>query len=63
MPIYEFQCEKCNEVSEVLLRTEDAPPEICEKCGGKVHKIITGMTFHLHGPGFYTTDNKRKYLK
>lgn len=63
MPIYEFQCEKCKEVLEVLLRTEEPPPGKCEKCGGELQKVITSMTFHLHGPGFYTTDNKRKYLK
>jgi putative FmdB family regulatory protein len=63
MPIYEFQCEQCKEKLEVLLRTDAPPPEKCEKCGGALHKVIGGMTFHLHGPGFYTTDNKRKYLK
>lgn len=63
MPIYEFECEKCKGVQEILLRTDDTPPDKCERCGGELHKIITSMNFHLFGPGFYTTDNKRKYLK
>ena len=33
MPIYEFECEKCKGVQEILLRTDDAPPNKCEKCG------------------------------
>ena len=63
MPIYDYECKKCNEKIEVLQGTNDEPLNICEKCGGPLHKIITNMTFHLYGPGFHTTDNKRKYLK
>lgn len=63
MPMYEYECEKCKEVTEALQRTDDPPLEKCEKCGGKLSKVITGMNFHLYGPGFYSTDNKRKYLK
>ena len=63
MPIYDYECEKCHEKVEVLQKPSDEPLKICEKCGGPLNKIITNMTFHLYGPGFYKTDNKRKYLK
>ncbi len=63
MPIYEYECEKCKEHLEILQKTDDPPKETCELCGGKLHKTIPNLNFHLYGPGFFTTDNKRKYLK
>ncbi|MDP6656726.1 MAG: zinc ribbon domain-containing protein [Nitrospinaceae bacterium] len=63
MPFYDYQCEKCKETFEVLQKVSDEPLAQCEKCGGPMHKLINNMTFHLYGPGFYTTDNKKKYLK
>ena len=63
MPVYEYQCEKCKEVVEVLQKVSDDPLTECEKCGGKIEKHFNQMNFHLYGPGFYSTDNKRKYLK
>ena len=63
MPVYEYQCEKCKEVVEVLQKVSDDPLTECEKCGGKIEKLFNQMNFHLYGPGFYSTDNKRKYLK
>ncbi len=63
MPVYEYQCEKCKKNFEFLQKVDDAPIEKCEECGGDLHKTFGKMTFHLYGPGFYTTDNKKKYLK
>ena len=63
MPIYDYECEKCKEKTEILHGHSDDSPRICEKCNGQLTKTITNMTFHLYGPGFYSTDNKRKYLK
>ena len=63
MPFYDYQCEKCKETFEVLQKISDEPLEKCEKCDGPIQKVWNSMTFHLHGPGFYSTDNKRKYLK
>ena len=63
MPVYEYQCEKCKEIVEVLQKVSDDPLTECEKCGGKIEKLFNSMNFHLYGSGFYSTDNKRKYLK
>ncbi len=63
MPVYEYQCEKCKENFEFLQKVSDPPLETCEKCGGKINKSFNTMNFHLYGPGFYSTDNKKKYLK
>ena len=63
MPVYEYQCEKCKEVMEVLQKVSDEPLTECEKCGGKVEKLFNSMNIHIYGPGIHSTDNKRKYLK
>jgi putative FmdB family regulatory protein len=63
MPVYEYQCEKCKDIVEVLQKVSDEPMSKCEKCGGTLSKQFNQMNFHLYGPGFYSTDNKRKYLK
>jgi len=63
MPVYEYQCEKCKDRTEALQKISDEPLTKCEKCGGPLRKEFNSMNFHLYGPGFYSTDNKRKYLK
>jgi len=60
MPIYEYQCEECKEKFEVLQNVSDKPIEKCEKCGGKLKKIISNTSFILKGSGWYATDYKNK---
>jgi putative FmdB family regulatory protein len=61
MPLYEYLCGRCGEVSEVIQRFADAPLETCprEGCGGPVTKQISATSFSLKGSGWYTTDYKR----
>lgn len=35
MPIYEYRCQKCGEVIEVLVRMGAEPDLICGKCGSR----------------------------
>ncbi len=63
MPFHEYECKNCKTTTEVLQSIHDKPLEKCEKCGGEIQKVFSKMTFHLYGPGFHATDNKRKYLK
>ncbi|GEM_PF-330135 len=60
MPFYEYQCENCSEIYEVFLRNGERAPEVCEVCGGKLHKIISVSSFHLKGSGWYMTDYTKK---
>jgi len=34
----------------------DPPLEHCDRCGGKMRKLISQSTFHLKGSGWYVTD-------
>jgi putative FmdB family regulatory protein len=35
MPIYEFHCEKCEQDSEILVRSQDWKGTKCPHCGSK----------------------------
>ena len=56
MPIYEYECEKCNRITEVLQGFNDQPLKRCKYCKGKVHRIISLSSFQLIGTGWYATD-------
>ena len=53
MPIYEYECESCGNVEEVVQKLSDKPLKNCSSCSGKVHKLISQSTFHLKGGGWY----------
>jgi len=56
MPLYEYQCEGCGDVFEVMQKFADEPLTMHEKCGGKVNRLISAPAFHLKGSGWYATD-------
>lgn len=59
MPLYEYQCSKCQKVHEVVQKFSDAPLDQCPECGGPVSKLISMSSFSLKGGGWYTTDYKK----
>ncbi|NOY70645.1 MAG: zinc ribbon domain-containing protein [Deltaproteobacteria bacterium] len=56
MPIYEYECEKCGSIHEILQKIADKPLVTCPGCKGRLHKRISQCTFHLKGTGWYATD-------
>jgi putative FmdB family regulatory protein len=56
MPIYEYQCAACGQVTERWQKVADPPLRECPVCGGSLHKIISSCAFHLKGSGWYVTD-------
>jgi putative FmdB family regulatory protein len=56
MPIYEYQCTKCNDRTEVIQRFTDPPYAACTKCGGEVKKLASAPAIQFKGSGFYKTD-------
>ncbi len=50
MPIYEYQCRKCNEVSEILQLNRNSK-EVCPKCGADaLEKLISTVNTSIKGP-------------
>ena len=41
MPIYDFECEKCNKITEHILKVSNSEQAIQCECGGLADKIIT----------------------
>ena len=56
MPIYEYQCTKCNDRTEVIQKFTDPPYAACAKCGGEVRKLMSAPAIQFKGSGFYKTD-------
>ena len=53
MPIYEYVCEKCNEITEEFYSIVCFPKQIaCPVCGNIATKIISKNTFRLEGGGW-----------
>ena len=56
MPIREYKCKDCGNYIEVIQGMNEKPLEKCEKCGGKLEKLISNSSFVLKGSGWYKTD-------
>ncbi len=59
MPLYEYKCDKCGEVFEVIEKFSDSPLQLHEKCGGPVQRLISAPAFQFKGTGWYVTDYAR----
>ena len=56
MPIYEFECQKCKAHTEVFQKMNDKSPTKCDKCGGRLEKLVSASAIQFKGSGWYVTD-------
>ena len=56
MPIYEYQCTRCRQVTEALQNFSDPSLTECPHCNGRLKKLMSLNSFHLKGSGWYVTD-------
>lgn len=57
MPTYEYECDRCGHRFERFQNMTDPPRKRCEKCRGKVRRLLgTGAGLIFKGSGFYLTD-------
>ncbi len=61
MPIYEYECQRCDKVFETIRKFSDPPLTEC-LCEEKapVTKLVSAAAFHLKGTGWYVTDFRDK---
>ncbi len=59
MPLYEYKCEKCGDVFEVIQKFADQPLTVHHNCGGAVERLISTPSFLFKGTGWYVTDYGR----
>jgi len=64
MPIYEYQCNECNNVLDALQKVNDKPLVDCPECGkNSLKRLISAPNFRLKGEGWYETDFKKENRK
>ncbi|RAP32312.1 FmdB family transcriptional regulator [Candidatus Marinamargulisbacteria bacterium SCGC AG-414-C22] len=60
MPTYEYRCNQCLTEFEVFQSIKDDPLTSCEKCNGKVQRIISkNVGIQFKGSGFYVNDSNK----
>jgi len=63
MPIFEFRCKKCNAHLEVYKKFSAKSPSKCQKCGGRLEKVVSAPAIQFKGEGWYVTDYASKGRK
>jgi putative FmdB family regulatory protein len=64
MPIYEYQCSKCEHQLEAIQKFSDAPLTDCPACHEPaLKKLVSAASFRLKGGGWYETDFKKEGRK
>lgn len=67
MPLFDYQCEACGKIEEVLVKASEPGPELCA-CGGKLHRLLSTpadlkrMDAFYHKESFTNDDIARKGL-
>lgn len=59
MPLYDYQCSKCQHVVEVRHGFNDTYAEACPACGGEFKRVINPAPIIFKGSGFYVTDSRK----
>lgn len=59
MPLYDYQCSKCQHVVEVRHGFNDTYAEACPACGGELKRLINPAPIIFKGSGFYVTDSRK----
>jgi putative FmdB family regulatory protein len=59
MPMYEYQCQTCGQVFEVIQKFTDEPLKVHEGCGGAVERLLSAPALQFKGSGWYITDYAR----
>ena len=59
MPLYEYKCDRCGDVFEVIEKFSAAPLEEHEGCGGHVERLLCAPALQFKGTGWYVTDYAR----
>lgn len=63
MPIYEYECDHCEEIFEIFHKIDEDCKVACPKCLGPAKKLISATNFVLKGSGFYVNDYPSKSRK
>lgn len=60
MPLYDYQCSNCKQVTEVRHGFDVTYAEPCPSCGGQLQRVFNPAPIVFKGSGFYVTDSRKK---
>jgi putative FmdB family regulatory protein len=60
LPLYEYECTECGKHIEKIQKFSDSPLTKCDKCGGKLERLISSPAIQFKGTGWYVTDYAHK---
>ena len=60
MPTYEYKCDKCGHIFEIVQKMVEEPLKYCPECKGHIRRLISAAGIVFKGSGFYVTDNKKE---
>lgn len=60
MPLYEYKCDSCGAVFELIQKFSDSPLTTHEGCGGHVERLVSAAALRFKGTGWYVTDYAHK---
>ncbi len=60
MPIYEYECKKCNTSQEEIHGMNENPTVKCSTCNGRTKRIVSVCGWNLEGDGWYNPHNPKK---
>ena len=59
MPLYEYKCDSCGSVFEVIQKFSDEPLKVHQDCGGTLERLLSPPALRFKGTGWYITDYAR----
>ena len=63
MPLYDYQCSNCKEITEIRHGFDDTHSDPCPKCGGPLARLFNPAGIVFKGSGFYVTDSRKSESK
>jgi putative FmdB family regulatory protein len=59
MPLYEYRCESCGRTVEALESFSGKRLSVCDRCGGRLKRLISASAVQFKGSGWYVSDYGR----
>jgi putative FmdB family regulatory protein len=59
LPLYDYQCRACGQVTEVRHGFREAHEGACPACGGELARVFNPAGILFKGSGFYITDSRK----
>jgi len=56
MPLYEYKCDRCGDLFEVIEKFSASPLQEHAGCGGHVERQLSAPALQFKGTGWYVTD-------